>query len=287
MYIKDLRVFQNWDLQDVILVDNAVYSFGFQLDNGIPIFPYIQGKDDLQLLYLKEYLVLLSQEETIRDLKKIFQMTYLSGYIDELELIYNVEEKEEECTGKLLDEMYNNQDFLNRASRSPSFGNGKFQYQNRLSTSDDPGQETTEEESKKSSPGIVPDHFIRSNSNNDEMLDPYGFNDPIDLDAVLMSNLDNHLLEPKGKKKKKGGRLTMLRKNPSVVYKKEKRLDSTGDLTQSLVDNNSSNNDSNKNAGTPKITAKKKTKRRKLKHLKGNKLAASAVTESEKLEDEP
>lgn len=290
VYIKDLRVFQNWDLKDIILVDNAVYSFGFQLDNGIPIFPYIQGKDDEQLLFLKDYLVYMSQKETISDLKKVFQMNYLLNLdIDDLQDIYiPEEEEEEECTEVLLDQLIKNQDFINRASRSPSFGNGKFQYQNKLSTSDDHGQETTEEESKKSSPGIVPDCFIRSNSNNDEMLDPYGFNDPVDLDSMLLNNLDNHLLEqPKGKKKKKGGRLTMMRKNPSVIYKKEKRLDSTGDLTQSLVDNNSSNNDSHKNAGTPKVTAKKKVKRRKLKNMKGCKGATSAVTEADKLEEEP
>ena len=42
VYIKDLRVV-NRDLKDVALVDNAVFSFGFQLDNGVPIAAYREG----------------------------------------------------------------------------------------------------------------------------------------------------------------------------------------------------------------------------------------------------
>jgi CTD small phosphatase-like protein 2 len=45
MYIKDLRVI-NRDLKDLVLVDNAAYSYAFQLDNGIPILPYYHGSQD-------------------------------------------------------------------------------------------------------------------------------------------------------------------------------------------------------------------------------------------------
>ena len=46
VYIKDLRVFKNRDLKDMVIVDNAVYSFGAQLANGIPITPFKDDKDD-------------------------------------------------------------------------------------------------------------------------------------------------------------------------------------------------------------------------------------------------
>ena len=38
--MKDLRIIANRSLKDMVIVDNAVYSFAFQLDNGIPIVPF-------------------------------------------------------------------------------------------------------------------------------------------------------------------------------------------------------------------------------------------------------
>jgi len=40
VFIKDLRIIQNRNLKDMVIIDNAVYSFGYQLDNGIPILPF-------------------------------------------------------------------------------------------------------------------------------------------------------------------------------------------------------------------------------------------------------
>lgn len=47
MYIKDLRIFTNRDLDNIVLIDNAPYSYFFQLENGIPILPFYNSKDDL------------------------------------------------------------------------------------------------------------------------------------------------------------------------------------------------------------------------------------------------
>jgi CTD small phosphatase-like protein 2 len=46
VHIKDLRVLANRDLKDVVLVDNAAYSFGYQIENGVPIVPYYDNKND-------------------------------------------------------------------------------------------------------------------------------------------------------------------------------------------------------------------------------------------------
>lgn len=45
MYIKDLSIF-NRNLNNVVLVDNAAYSYFNQLDNGIPIIPYYHDDKD-------------------------------------------------------------------------------------------------------------------------------------------------------------------------------------------------------------------------------------------------
>ena len=57
VYIKDLRIFeQNRRMENMVIVDNAVYSFGYQLENGIPIIPFYDDKNDEELLHLSQYL---------------------------------------------------------------------------------------------------------------------------------------------------------------------------------------------------------------------------------------
>lgn len=59
----------NRKIDDIILVDNAAYSFAFHLGfkffcfistclaNGIPIIPFYDDKNDKELLYLTDYLL--------------------------------------------------------------------------------------------------------------------------------------------------------------------------------------------------------------------------------------
>jgi CTD small phosphatase-like protein 2 len=43
----------------VVLVDNAAYSYSFQVGNGIPILPYYEGSSDYELKALRQYLLAL------------------------------------------------------------------------------------------------------------------------------------------------------------------------------------------------------------------------------------
>lgn len=56
VFIKDLRIIANRDLKDILLVDNAAYSFGYQIDNGVPIIPFYDDKSDKELMHLMVYL---------------------------------------------------------------------------------------------------------------------------------------------------------------------------------------------------------------------------------------
>lgn len=42
IYVKDLRVIADRNLRDVILVDNSIVSFAFNLDNGVPISAFVR-----------------------------------------------------------------------------------------------------------------------------------------------------------------------------------------------------------------------------------------------------
>ena len=56
-HIKDLRILRDRELCDIIIVDNLVHSFGFQLRNGIPILEFINDRHDSELPNLADYLV--------------------------------------------------------------------------------------------------------------------------------------------------------------------------------------------------------------------------------------
>jgi CTD small phosphatase-like protein 2 len=66
LYLKDLRIFKNWALTDLLLVDNAAYSFANQIDNGIPIISYIDDRNDIELAKLANYLPCLSSADDVR-----------------------------------------------------------------------------------------------------------------------------------------------------------------------------------------------------------------------------
>ena len=70
MYIKDLRVFKNRDLRDMIIVDNAVFSFGAQLANGVPITPFKDDREDKEFIYLMNYLDKLKEYEDMREFNR-------------------------------------------------------------------------------------------------------------------------------------------------------------------------------------------------------------------------
>uniref|UniRef100_A0A7S3FTU1 FCP1 homology domain-containing protein n=1 Tax=Strombidium rassoulzadegani TaxID=1082188 RepID=A0A7S3FTU1_9SPIT len=66
-YVKDLRIFADWRLCDIVIVDNSVFSFAFQIDNGIPIIPFYNDKSDEEMLHLVYYLNQLATVEDVRE----------------------------------------------------------------------------------------------------------------------------------------------------------------------------------------------------------------------------
>jgi CTD small phosphatase-like protein 2 len=94
MFIKDLRII-NRPLSDLILVDNAAYSYFFQLENGIPIVPYYHGSNDFELRELEKYLMQMVMEKDVRRLNR--ETFKLHRYID----YYNT-------PNKLVEDLYVN-----------------------------------------------------------------------------------------------------------------------------------------------------------------------------------
>ena len=55
--VKNLKIFQNISLKKIILVDNNMYSFAPQLNNGVLINSFIYDKDDNELSNVLSYLL--------------------------------------------------------------------------------------------------------------------------------------------------------------------------------------------------------------------------------------
>ena len=55
--VKNLKIFKNIPLKKIILVDNNMYSFAPQLNNGVLINSFINDKNDNELLNVLSYLV--------------------------------------------------------------------------------------------------------------------------------------------------------------------------------------------------------------------------------------
>ena len=69
-FIKDLRVINNRELKNMIIVDNLSHSFGFQIDNGIPILEFHNDKKDKELKYLLDYLMECFPYDDLREFNK-------------------------------------------------------------------------------------------------------------------------------------------------------------------------------------------------------------------------
>jgi hypothetical protein len=66
-FTKDLNIFKGvCDLKDIVVVDCSVLGFGFFLDNGIPIIPFYDSKEDVELKLLSYYLVCISSNNDLR-----------------------------------------------------------------------------------------------------------------------------------------------------------------------------------------------------------------------------
>jgi len=68
--VKDLRIFANRDMKNLILVDNSILNYSFQLYNGVPILPYTSQKKDTQLQKLLKFLEFLKGEDDVRMVNK-------------------------------------------------------------------------------------------------------------------------------------------------------------------------------------------------------------------------
>lgn len=60
-------MFKDRTLKDIIIVDNSASCYIRNVNNAIPIIPYIDNNADNELKDLEELLIWLSNKEDVRD----------------------------------------------------------------------------------------------------------------------------------------------------------------------------------------------------------------------------
>jgi CTD small phosphatase-like protein 2 len=71
LFIKDLRIFSDIKkMEDIIILDNSLFSFANQLNNGILITSFFYDKTDIFLRDVTNYLDYIKNEKDIRDINK-------------------------------------------------------------------------------------------------------------------------------------------------------------------------------------------------------------------------
>ena len=68
----------------MVLIDNAPYSYLFQLENGIPVLPYVEGEDQ-ELMFLEKYLEEVRKVDDVREINKRMFQLHKYGFFGEVE----------------------------------------------------------------------------------------------------------------------------------------------------------------------------------------------------------
>ena len=71
--MKDLSIIVDRKLRDMVIVDNSIISFAFNLKNGVPIKAFLGDKNDDELLFM---VTLLEELFTKDDVRKYIDETF-------------------------------------------------------------------------------------------------------------------------------------------------------------------------------------------------------------------
>ena len=76
-------------MSNVVLIDNALYSYSFQIENGIPIIPFYNSKEDFELKVLEKFLLehIYPATDVRSVLKDVFKLDRYGEFSDADKLI--------------------------------------------------------------------------------------------------------------------------------------------------------------------------------------------------------
>jgi CTD small phosphatase-like protein 2 len=83
-FVKDLDVFIDREKENIVIVDNSIMSFAFDLDNGVPIQSFMGNEEeDKELLFLISFLEEAFYTQDVRpSIREAFKLSYLMSTIE-------------------------------------------------------------------------------------------------------------------------------------------------------------------------------------------------------------
>ena len=125
-YVKDLDTLnEKYNLKDVVLIDNSVLSFAYHLNNGIPIVPYIDQKEDSQLMMLAYYLLSIANFDDLTEENK--KHINIEHFISEVK---NIENEEDELEIESNNNREEKSDKINEKTTNNITNKSKKEYNN-------------------------------------------------------------------------------------------------------------------------------------------------------------
>lgn len=81
--VKDLDIFIDREKENMLIVDNSILSFAFDLDNGVPIQSFMGNEDDdKELLFLMSFLEETSCHDDVRKaIRESFKLSFMKEQI--------------------------------------------------------------------------------------------------------------------------------------------------------------------------------------------------------------
>lgn len=75
-------------MKNVLIVDNSIYSYGFNLNNGVPIIPFYGDFDDTELEDLEKFLLQAIKFNDVRSIvSKLFKYDVYKKHVENENLL--------------------------------------------------------------------------------------------------------------------------------------------------------------------------------------------------------
>ena len=97
-FIKDISIIEDFPIEKIVIIDNSVLSFAYQLENGIPIVPYYEGEEDSELPILAYYLSSICKYRDLREANSLYiklNTLYSLGKTESHDDEFNTDDEEE------------------------------------------------------------------------------------------------------------------------------------------------------------------------------------------------